>query len=94
MARITDEGMMQRCWDNGYRFYIAPFDNNRKLRIELQLQNEYKIGKEEYKQDRKGKEAISDKIRSLYLDLYFMYKHKFVKDKVWCFKKNEYIDIS
>ena len=57
------------------------------------MRNEYKLGKEEYKQDKKGQEAYSKRIEELYVEIYFMYKHKFIKDKVWCFEKNEYIEV-
>lgn len=93
MARIEDWQMKERCWNNGYRFYPVPFENNTKVRLELQMRNEYKLGEIEYKQDKKGQEAYSKRMEELYVDIYFMYKHKFIKDKVWCFQKNHYIEV-
>jgi|TARA_R100000482_G_scaffold124922_1_gene79925 hypothetical protein len=90
MARIKDWQMMQRCWDNGFRFYPVPSGEG-KVRLEFQMQKDYQIGKVEYSQDKKGQLAYSERMRELYVEAYFNHKHRFIKDKVWCFKKNDYI---
>ena len=43
--------------------------------------------------EEKNDRANSKRMEELYVDIYFMYKHKFIKDKVWCFKKNKYIEV-
>ena len=91
MARIDDRQMMVRCWENGIRLYPKPFDNNKKMNIELEYQGQYKLGTTEFDRTQAGKLAIAKKMEELYVDLYFRYKHKFIRDKVWDFGKKMYI---
>jgi hypothetical protein len=92
MARITDEQMMVRCWENGLRIYPKPIENNNKQVLVLEYQNQYQYGKTIYNQTKKDNEIMSDKMRELYVEVYFRYKHKF-KDKSYTydFLKKEYI---
>ena len=94
MARIEDWQMKQRCWDNGIILYPKPIERGMKsdVVIELEIRGQTKTGKEVYKQDKKGQEAISNKMKELYLELYFSQKHKFKpKEFIWDFQKKCYI---
>ena len=95
MARIEEWQMRQRCWDNGIRIYYKPIEKgyNSDVILVIQRKNRIDEGKIIYKQDYNGQIESSKRINELYLDLYFSYKNKFLKDKVWCFKKNDYISI-
>ena len=72
---------MTRCWDNYIRVYPVPLSKGPRpdVRLEIELQGQYKEGTIIYKQNKKGQYEISKKIEETYIWLYDNYKHKFTQ---------------
>lgn len=72
---------MTRCWDNYIRVYPVPLSKGPRpdVRLEIELQGQYKEGTIIYKQNKKGQYEINKKIEETYIWLYDNYKHKFTQ---------------
>ena len=72
---------MTRCWDNYIRVYPVPLSKGPRpdVRLEIELQGQYKEGTIIYKQNKKGQYEISKKIEETYIWLYDNYKHRFTQ---------------
>ena len=72
---------MTRCWDNYIRVYPVPLSKGPRpdVRLEIELQGQYKEGTIIYKQNKKGQYDISKKIEETYIWLYDNNKHRFTQ---------------